>query len=193
MSGISAAQNRAVAEVADLFGRFGSSNYDEGVTLTDHSLQTAALARAEGGSDALVVAALLHDVGHLLQAQDRGNENYLAADWAHDTVAAEWLRPRFGDAVADPVGHHVSAKRWLCACEPEYFDSLSAASVASLAAQGGPFTDAEAEQWRAQSGAEEAIRLRRWDDDGKVAGLTIAPLADYTHLLERFSEVGRRA
>lgn len=192
MSDISAAQNRVVVEVLDLFDRFGSSNYDEGVTLTDHSLQTAALARAEGASDVLVLASLLHDVGHFLQAQDRGNENYLADDWAHDTVAAEWLRPRFGDEVADAVGHHVSAKRWLCASEPSYFDSLSAASVASLAAQGGPFTESEAIDWREQPGAEAAIRLRRWDDDGKVAGLNIAPLSDYTELLQRFSEAGAR-
>lgn len=173
----------ATDEVFGLFAEFGSSNYDEGVTLTDHSLQTAALAVAEGAHDALVLAALLHDVGHFLQARARGNENYLAFDWAHDTIAADWLRPRFGDEVADPVGHHVSAKRWLCAREPAYFDALSSASVASLAAQGGPFTDDEADEWRTRSGADAAIRLRRWDDDGKVAGLTIAPLAEYEALL----------
>lgn len=173
----------ATKHVLALFAEFGSSNYDEGVTLTEHSLQTAALARAEGASDTLIAAALLHDVGHFLQAQDRGNENYLAADWAHDTVAASWLRPRFGPAVADPVGHHVSAKRWLCACDPTYFQTLSTASVASLEAQGGPFTAEEAKAWRQEPGAEEAIQLRRWDDDGKVLGLTIAPLAAYDALL----------
>jgi len=129
------------------------------------------------------LAALLHDVGHLLQARARGDENYLAADWDHDIVAADWLRPRFGDAVADPVGHHVSAKRWLCLREPEYLDALSPASVASLAAQGGPFTDAEATRWRALPGADDAIRLRRWDDDGKVEGLDIASLTGYEALL----------
>lgn len=181
----------ATDEVLELFAEFGSSNYDEGVSLTDHSLQTAALARAEGANDALVVAALLHDIGHFLQAQDRGNENYLADDWAHDTIAADWLRPRFGGAIADPVGHHVSAKRWLCACEPEYFTALSAASVASLAAQGGTFSAEEANAWRSHPGAEDAIRLRRWDDNGKVAGLTIAPLADYEALLRSVQSDGR--
>ena len=176
-------QNPAVAEVFALFEAFGSSNYDEGVTLTDHSLQTAALARTAGSPDALVVAALLHDVGHLLQARYRGNENYLDPNWDHDSVAAEWLRPRFGDAIANPVGHHVSAKRWLCACEPDYYDALSTASKASLAAQGGPFSGVAANHWRSQAGAEDGIRLRRWDDDGKVEGLAIAPLAEYVHLL----------
>lgn len=183
MSSDLAEQNPAVAEVFALFESFGSSNYDEGVTLTEHSLQTAALARAAGATDALVVAALLHDVGHLIQARDLGSENYLDPDWAHDTIAADWLRPRFGAAVAESVGHHVSAKRWLCAREPEYFASLSEASKASLEAQGGPFSDGAAGLWRAQPGAEEGIRLRRWDDDGKVEGVVIAAFDDYTRLL----------
>ena len=176
-----------VSEIERLFGEYGRSNYDEGVTLEQHCLQTAALAVSDGARTALIIAALLHDVGHFLQAQARGNENYLAIDWAHDTVAADWLRPRFGDEVADPVGHHVSAKRWLCARESAYFDALSAASVASLAAQGGPFTDAEAAAWKAQPGTDDAVRLRRWDDDGKVDGVTVDPLSAYLDLLVRSS------
>lgn len=179
----------ATDEVLDLFATFGSSKYDEGVTLTDHSLQTAALATANGAPETLVAAALLHDVGHFLEAQLRGDENYLAADWAHDVVAADWLRPRFGDDVAEVVGHHVSAKRWLCATDPSYMDSLSPASTDSLTAQGGPFADLEAAAWRARSGAEAAVRLRRWDDDGKVAGIAVAQLADYEPLL-RSLELG---
>ncbi len=181
-----------VSEIVRLFAEFGSSNYDEGVTLEQHCLQTAALAAAEGASDELIIASLLHDIGHFLQAEARGNENYLAGDWDHDVVAADWLRPRFGDAVANAVGHHVSAKRWLCAAEPAYFDALSAASIASLAAQGGTFTDAEAEAWKEQPGTDDAVRLRRWDDDGKIRGLTVQPLSAYADLLHRFSEDGAR-
>lgn len=182
----------AVDEVLSLFADFGSSNYDEGVTLEDHSLQTAALARSNDATDSLVLAALLHDVGHMLQAQERGNENYLAVDWEHDLVAAEWLQPRFGQAVAQPVGHHVCAKRWLCSVEPGYLSSLSDASVKSLAAQGGSFSQEEADRWLRQPGAEDAIALRRWDDDGKVAGVTIEPLSTYVDLLKAASSSGRR-
>lgn len=181
-----------VAEVVRLFAEFGASNYDEGVTLEQHCLQTAALAACDGAGDELILAALLHDVGHFLQAEARGDENYLASDWDHDVVAADWLRPRFGDAIADAVGHHVSAKRWLCTAEPEYFDALSAASVASLAAQGGRFTEAEATEWRSLGGTEDAVRLRRWDDDGKVEGVNVEPLSAYIDLLQRFSESGAR-
>ncbi len=179
------------AEIERLFATYGSSNYDEGVTLEQHCLQTAALAAADGANDELVLAALLHDVGHFLQAEARGNENYLATDWDHDVVAADWLRPRFGDAVADAVGHHVSAKRWLCTAEPEYLKALSPASVASLAAQGGKFTEAEAAEWKVQPGTDDAVRLRRWDDDGKVEGVNVQPLSAYLPLL-RSSEHGAR-
>lgn len=182
----------AADEVVRLFAEFGSSNYDEGVTLEQHCLQTAALAVAQGARPELVLAALLHDVGHFLLAAARGNENYLAMDWDHDVIAADWLRPRFGDDVADAVGHHVSAKRWLCSAEPEYFAALSPASVASLAAQGGPFTVDEAAAWKALPGTDDAVRLRRWDDDGKVDGITVEPLSAYTDLLQRFSEDGAR-
>lgn len=172
-----------IAEIFDLFAVHGSSNYDEGVTLEDHSLQTAALAVVEAADEELVVAALLHDLGHLLQARARGNENYLATDWDHDVVAAEWLRPHFVQRIVEAVGQHVAAKRWLCATDPTYVAGLSAASVASLASQGGPFTPADANAWVRFPGADDAIRLRRWDDNGKVAGLNIPALDDYRPLL----------
>ena len=174
----------AVAEVATLFATYGSSTYDEGVTLGQHCLQTAALAVAADASDQLIAAALLHDIGHLLQAQARGDEEYLAKDWNHDAVARDWLEPRFGEAVATPVGEHVAAKKWLCFAEPDYFAALSNASKASLRAQGGQFDEAEAKRWGRALGSSEAIQLRRWDDAAKVADLPVAPLATYLPLLE---------
>ncbi len=173
----------AVAEVFDLFARGGSVTYDEAVTLEEHSLQTAALALHAEAPDHLVVAALLHDIGHVLESDARGNHDYTSTEWCHDAVAAEWLRPRFGDAVADAVAGHVDAKRWLCATDPGYHDTLSAASKASLIAQGGVFSDTEADAWGSLPGADDAVRLRRWDDDGKVAGLRIPPLDHYRPLL----------
>ncbi len=172
-----------VDEVLALFDRFGGSAYDEAVTMTEHSVQTAVCAQEAGASDSLVVAALLHDLGHLLLARGRGHEDFLQPDWDHDRVAADWLRPRFGDAVAGPVGLHVDAKRYLCAREPDYADALSPASVASLAVQGGPFDDDAAAAFESSPHAEAAIALRRWDDDGKVAGRAIPDLVDFVPLL----------
>ena len=159
-----------VVEVLALFDRFGSSAYDEAVTMTEHSVQTAVCAQEAGASDSLVVAALLHDLGHLLLARGRGHEDFLQPDWDHDRVAAEWRRPRFGDAVAGPVGLHVDAKRYLCAREPEYAEALSPASAASLAVQGGPLVEDGVADFEAQPFAEAAVALRRWDDCGKAPG-----------------------
>jgi gamma-butyrobetaine dioxygenase len=173
----------ATDDVLELFGQFGGSGYDEQVTMTEHCVQTAALASHEGAAPALVAASLLHDVGHLLLAEQRGNENFLADDWDHETVGADWIQPRFGDVVAAPVRQHVAAKRFLCATDPAYFSVLSPASIASLEVQGGPFTEAEVAEYSQQPGADDGVRLRRWDDDGKVAGLTIPDLADFGPLL----------
>ena len=174
-----------IDEIVTLFDTYASSTYDEGVTLRQHCLQAAAIASSAGSPDPLIAAALLHDIGHLLQARARGEESYLADDWNHDVVARDWLEPRFGEAVAAPVGEHVAAKRWLCFGEPDYFARLSEASKASLRAQGGQFDEAEAARWHATSGAMEAIQLRRWDDEAKVPNLSVAPLTAYTSLLER--------
>ena len=172
-----------VDEIFELFERYGSSAYDEAVTLTEHSVQTAACAQEAGAGDALVAAALLHDLGHLLLARARGHEDFLQTDWDHDRVAAEWLRPHFGEIVAAPVGLHVDAKRYLRAREPEYAEALSPASVASLAVQGGPFDVDEADAFEARPHAADAIALRRWDDDGKVAGRAIPDLDEFVPLL----------
>ena len=54
------------AEIGRLFSERGGSLYGgEGVTQLEHGLQAAFLAEEEGASDELVVASLLHDVGHL--------------------------------------------------------------------------------------------------------------------------------
>jgi gamma-butyrobetaine dioxygenase len=87
--------------------------------------------------------------------------------------------------VAEPVRLHVAAKRYLCAIEPEYRGALSAASIRTLDAQGGPFSQAEAGAFQALPHARDALRLRRWDDAAKVAGARTPDLEHYRPLLER--------
>ena len=108
--------NAVVEEIEALFARHGGEFYGEGVTMLQHALQTAALAQAEGADDALVVAALLHDVGHFLQPTDDSYGYH-----KHDRSGGEWLARRFGPAVSEPVRLHVAAKRYLCATEAELF------------------------------------------------------------------------
>lgn len=170
-----------VDEIEALFARHGGESYGEGVTMLQHALQTAALAQAEGADDSLVVAALLHDIGHFLQPTDDSYGYH-----KHDRSGGEWLAKRFGPAVSEPVRLHVAAKRYLCATEAAYFRKLSAASVHSLGKQGGPMSAQEAAAFAALPRAAAAALLRRWDDGGKVDGLHVPDLMSYRERVARF-------
>lgn len=157
----------AVEQLLALYRRRGHERYGERVTQLDHALQCASLAAADGAADSLIAAALLHDYGHLID--DRGHmAERDGLDGAHETVGAEALAARFGPAVTQPIALHVAAKRYLCAAEPGYLEALSPASKLSLELQGGPFSGAEAAAFIALPYAEDAVRLRRWDDWGKA-------------------------
>ena len=63
--GASTAAGDPVGVIAELFASEGLAGYlGEDVTQAVHMLQTAALAERDGAGDALIAAALLHDVGH---------------------------------------------------------------------------------------------------------------------------------
>jgi gamma-butyrobetaine dioxygenase len=170
----------ALAEIEALYAQHGGESYGEGVTMLQHALQTAALALAEGADDSLVVAALLHDVGHFLQPTDDSYGYH-----KHDRSGGDWLAKRFGPAVSEPVRLHVAAKRYLCATEPDYFGKLSAASVHSLGKQGGPMSPAEVAAFAALPHAAPATRLRRWDDGGKLEGLHVRDFPSYRERIAR--------
>ncbi len=173
-----------VGEVVDLVGSGAAAVlYDESVTELEHALQAAMFAEGEGAPPELVAAALLHDVGHLLVGDLRPLDEELDVDAHHEGVGAAWLRPRFGAAVSDPVALHVAAKRYLCAADPSYFDSLSGSSVRSLRLQGGPMDDREALAFESNRYFDDAVRLRRWDDRAKVPGAATPPLDHFVALL----------
>jgi [1-hydroxy-2-(trimethylamino)ethyl]phosphonate dioxygenase len=171
-------------EIDRLFGERGDESYfGEQVSLTQHSLQAAYFAHEQGAARSVVLAALLHDIGHLLEPVAAE-----LADWTvdaeHERIGERWLLGRFGAAIALPVGLHVAAKRYLCATDAGYFGQLSPASVHTLELQGGPMSAAEAREFAQRGGIAEAIQVRRCDDQGKVAGLAVPPLAAYRALIE---------
>jgi phosphonate degradation associated HDIG domain protein len=167
-----------------LFAQRGEDAYfGEPVSQQDHALQAAYLAEQEHASDALVVAALLHDIGHLIHGEaediaDRG------VDARHEAAGEAWLRRWFGPEVTEPVRLHVAAKRYLCATDPGYLARLSPASVQSLALQGGPFTPAEVQAFEANPHCAAAVRLRRWDDAAKIPDLPVPGLEHYRERLK---------
>lgn len=165
-----------VAALMDLFDERGGTHYDAGVTQREHALGSADLARQAGAPGALVVAALLHDIGHLLLDEHDAVQRFLATDLRHEAVGAQFLRRWFPPAVAGPVALHVRAKRYLVAVTPDYAARLSASSQRSLAVQGGPLSAAAAAAFAALPHAEAAIAVRRWDDEAKTAGRAVPSL-----------------
>jgi phosphonate degradation associated HDIG domain protein len=173
-----------VDELFDLYEAKGSQHYGEGVSQIDHALQCAALARADGVNDPLIVAALFHDVGHLTLdvARDADNDTGHEED-RHEALGARLLAPIFGRRVAQPVALHVMAKRWLCTREPQYRERLSAASRVSLIGQGGLLDDEQCARFEAHPGFNDALALRTWDDAGKVERLHVGELRDWEPLV----------
>lgn len=178
----------SVAEVLALYARWGEEGYDEEVTQSSHAAQVAAWARAESADDPLVVAALLHDVGHLLAMEARGHGAPDAeADLRHEAVGARWLARLYPPAVTAPIALHVQAKRYRCAVDPDEHARLSPGSQASLVRQGGPMDRAEADRFAALPAAADAVRLRGWDDAGKALDADPPSVADHRSLLERLA------
>ena len=188
------ADERAFADVEDVVAvleRWGQQHYDDRVTQLDHALQCATLARDAGAPDTLVVAALLHDIGHLVELERSGGTiGDLTVDRHHEHVAARALAHLFPPEVVAPVALHVEAKRYLCAVDPGYTATLSDGSVRSLATQGGPMGDDEVARFERHPQHRAAADLRRWDDAGKVEGLTVAPLQDFVPLLHAVARPG---
>lgn len=151
------------------FERRGKEGYGEGVSQLDHALQCGAFAERDGASDALVAASFLHDIGHLLhELPDDVAEQGI--DTQHESTGSAWLSQHFGPEVTEPVRMHVAAKRYLASTEAGYFEQLSEASKLSLKLQGGPMSPAEAKAFEAERFFVDAVRLRRWDEEGKIVG-----------------------
>jgi [1-hydroxy-2-(trimethylamino)ethyl]phosphonate dioxygenase len=174
-------------QLVSIYSSRGAAAYfGEVVTTIEHSLQAAHFARASNAADALVIAALLHDIGHLIEPAP---EDF--ADWRkdarHEVSGSRWLAAYFGPEVCEPVRLHVPAKRYLCATDSSFKAGLSAASIHTLKLQGGPMSGAEIIAFEAEPFHQDAVLLRRWDDQGKIAGLRAPGFLHYRALIERLS------
>ena len=175
--------SQVAAALVGLYERKGNDRYDEVVTQAQHARQCGALAMAAGASEATIVAAFLHDVGHLLGGRTPGSARP-EADLHHEDTGSRFLANWFGDDVTEPIRLHVAAKRYLCAVVPSYFDGLSPASVNSLRLQGGPMTRDEVAEFDSSPMAATAAELRRWDDLAKDPGAYSPDLDVFRGLIE---------
>jgi phosphonate degradation associated HDIG domain protein len=172
-----------VHRIERLFREHGSTAYEgarrESVSALDHALQCAQLAEWAEVDAALVVAALLHDIGHFVDAEHDED-----IDDTHEVRAVPFLAAAFGPEVVEPVRLHVQAKRYLVTIDAGYAATLSPASAHSLALQGGRMSAGEARRFASLQYAPQAVALRRWDDLAKQRGRQTPPLAHYLALLE---------
>jgi phosphonate degradation associated HDIG domain protein len=171
-------------EIDRLYAARGDLQYGESVTQREHALQCATLAEQSGAGAELVVAALLHDIGHLLH-RDAAGALQTGANDVHEALGAKALGRWFGPGVAQPVALHVQAKRFLCAREPGYLEGLSAVSRRSLEIQGGPMSAAQTAVFERLEHASGALLVRRWDDLGKQAQMATPPLAHFLAIAGR--------
>lgn len=153
----------------------------EDVSQLGHALQCADLARASG-DDELVLAALLHDLGHLVDPHAPSMEGLGTVD--HEHLGADMLRTLgFSDRVVRLVAGHVDAKRYLASRNPDYRARLSPASARTLELQGGPMTTAQRASFEADPLFRDLLRVRGFDEGGKDRGDDVAPLESYRPML----------
>jgi len=177
--------NPITKQIIGLFETKGDSMYGgEAVTQLEHALQAADLAKQNQASDTLIAASLLHDIGHLLHdLPEMASEDGI--DDIHEELAARFLNEYFIEAVVEPVKLHVQAKRYLCAVEPGYYESLSQPSKTSLMLQGGIMNDQEVRDFQRNPYCNDAIALRKWDDLAKIPNLDCPELNEYIASIEK--------
>jgi phosphonate degradation associated HDIG domain protein len=172
-----------IPQICALFERGGHQMYSgEPVNQLQHALQSATLAELAGAEPELVCAALLHDLGHLLNPQGE-TPSARGVDDTHQYFAIPYLRGLFRPAVLEPIRLHVDAKRYLCATDSAYRERLSEDSKRSLELQGGVFSAADAAQFIARPYAADALSLRLWDDQAKVEGKATPDLRHFSKLM----------
>jgi phosphonate degradation associated HDIG domain protein len=168
----------------DIFERRGADSYlGEDVTMSEHMLQCAECAAADGADPELIAAALIHDIGHYTNefpddAREQGIDNH------HDSAGGGILAGFFSERISECVRLHVLAKRYLCAVEADYFSKLSPASVHTLYLQGGSMSKVEIDEFTANPYHQDAVRVRRWDEAGKVKGVETRSIQDFAPLLK---------
>ena len=176
--------SKSYDEILEIFSSGVSEEYlGEDVKLVEHMLQCGDLAKESGAPDYLIVAALLHDIGHLL-VDDAAGSHDSGVDAHHEVVGAEWIEARFPSTVSEPVRLHVAAKRYLVTTNADYQSKLSHASVQTLYMQGGPLSQEEVVDFISREGAEDAVRVRLWDDAAKIRDKQTSEIKDFKEYID---------
>lgn len=180
--------DRTLSELRNLLLQRGHEDYyGEPVSQLEHMTQCARLAERADADDETIIAAFLHDVGHLLPSASADDHMADFGRVDHEKLGADWLRERgFSEKIAQLIEHHVNAKRYLTFRNPAYLSGLSEASLHTLQHQGGPMTTEEAVRFEQNPYFEEILRVRRWDEGAKDPNLTDLDAERYLNLCELY-------
>ncbi len=164
----------------------GQGNYGEpGVTQAQHALQSASIASERGLTPAEITAAIFHDIGHLLTDESISEDEFQTVDRYHERIGCKILSRRFGEDVTQPIRLHVNAKKYLCAVDGSYYETLSEASKTSLHLQGGPCSEEEVREFESNKFYKSAVTLRRIDDLAKVPNLESPGFETYQDVVKQ--------
>ena len=181
---------KKVDEALAPFREFGHMNLGEDITQMQHALQCAWFAEQDDAPEYIILAALLHDVGHLITWQEREvhPEEHLENGY-HEKVGAQFLAKYFDDDIVKPVRLHVAAKRYLFSADLSYREKLSAASEESLMLQGGFMDESTCRAFESSPWFQDALLIRKYDELGKQANLVVPDLSHYHERLIQHTRV----
>ncbi|MBK8391130.1 MAG: HD domain-containing protein [Saprospiraceae bacterium] len=180
-----------VEEILAIFKKHGELNYGESMSVLSHSIQSGLIARNLGLTDSLLVAAYLHDIGHICPLYE-GVKNSMMDGYGlneHDLLGAHFLeRKGFDETVTVPIRNHVASKRYLCLKDESYFSKLSTASVTTLDFQGGVMDAYESLIFENSPFFEESLSLRKIDDEAKEENFVVTDfhLNDMAEILNQY-------
>ena len=171
--------------IGSIFEKRGDEEYlGEPVTMGQHMLQGATMAEQSREPDEIIIGTLLHDIGHFTSefgtfSMEDTEDRY------HEDAGAAVLEQFFPKVITDCCRHHVAAKRYLCATDPEYFQKLSTASIHSLNLQGGPMSEAELKDFEKNPNLKKILKVRLYDDAGKIPDMVTPSFWHFAPLVQK--------
>lgn len=174
-----------ITKIISLYEKNGASNYiGENLSQTEHMIQSAMLAEDAKESPQVIIAAFLHDIGHLIELQNNSVQMELLGVQNHEEIGREYLlKMGISKKIANLVGNHVKSKRYLTQTDPSYFSTLSEASKKTFIFQGGAMNETEMKEFELDELFAESIRLRKYDDQAKIPDLKIKSLDYYAKMM----------
>jgi 2-amino-1-hydroxyethylphosphonate dioxygenase (glycine-forming) len=172
-------------EIMSYYEQHGGEEYaGEKVTQLEHMVQAAQLAEEQGYDEDVILAAFLHDIGHICEAGHGDNEMDGFGIKDHEEIGADYLKEKgFSKKIIRLVQSHVEAKRYLTFKYPEYYDQLSDASKKTLEYQGGKMYEEEAAAFEQYPLFDLIIKMRRWDEEAKIEHKPLPDLSRYRNMI----------